>query len=146
MPVERSAGTVIFRRKRGNILYYLLLHYESGHWDFPKGNIEKGEKLEETAKREIEEETGIKETNFIPGFKETIKYFYKRKKENIFKTVVFFLVETKTKEIKLSFEHIGFEWLPFEEASQRLTFKNAKQILKKANEFLKKGRIQGAIF
>ena len=144
MPAEHSAGAVVFRKERDNT-YYLLLHYKLGHWDFPKGNIEKGESSKETAKREIEEETGIKEINFIPGFKENIKYFYQREKENIFKTVVFFLIETKTKEIKLSFEHIGFEWLCFDEAVQQVTFKNAKQILKKANEFLKAGKIQGAI-
>jgi len=47
------------------------------------------------------------------------------------------LVETKQKEIKLSFEHTGYQWLSFEEAQKHLTFKNAKQILKKANIFLK---------
>ncbi|GAI42981.1 unnamed protein product, partial [marine sediment metagenome] len=47
MPLEKSAGAVIFSRSDKKI-EYLLLHYQAGHWDFPKGNIEKGEKLEET--------------------------------------------------------------------------------------------------
>ena len=135
MPVERSAGAVIFRKEGGKI-YYLLLRYQAGHWDFPKGNIEKGEKLEETVKREIKEETGIEEISFSPNFKETIKYFYKLKGETIFKTVVFYLLETETKEVKISCEHIGYEWLPCEQALEQLTFKNAKEILKKANDFL----------
>ena len=55
---------------------------------------------------------------------------------NIFKIVTYFLAETKTEEIKISGEHIGFEWLPYEAALGKLTFKNAKDILKKANDYL----------
>ena len=137
MPIEKSAGAVIFRKDEGKI-FYLLLHYEAGHWDFPKGHIEKGGKLEETAKRETKEETGLQDIKFIDGFKEWIKYFFKSEKGNIFKIVTFFLVETNQKEIKLSFEHTGYQWLPLEEAQKQLTFKTAKQILKKANYFLLK--------
>jgi bis(5'-nucleosidyl)-tetraphosphatase len=147
MPLEKSAGAIIFRKdfnppsalplKRApGKIYYLLLHYHAGHWDFPKGNIEKGEKPKETAKREIQEETGIGDANFIGGFKEVIKYFYRLKGKNIFKIVIFYLVETKTKKIKISWEHIGFKWLPYKEAIEQLTFKNAKEVLQKANDFL----------
>jgi 8-oxo-dGTP pyrophosphatase MutT (NUDIX family) len=135
MPVEKSAGAVIFRKQNKKI-YYLLLHYHWGHWDFPKGNIEKGENLEETAKREIKEETGLEDIEFISGFKETIKYFYKLRGKTIFKIVTFFLAQTKTKKVKISWEHIGYKWLPFKKALEQLTFKNAKEILKKANKFL----------
>ena len=72
--VEKSAGAVIFRKEDDKI-YYLLLHYQGGHWDFPKGNIEKGEKLEDTVRREVKEETGIENIKFALGFKEAIKYF-----------------------------------------------------------------------
>ncbi|MCP6719248.1 MAG: bis(5'-nucleosyl)-tetraphosphatase [Patescibacteria group bacterium] len=137
MPLERSAGVVVFRKEKGNT-YYLLLHYQAGHWGFPKGNIEKGEELTETAKREVEEETGIKDIKFIGGFKETLKYFYRLKGKNIFKTVTYFLAETKTEEVKLSWEHIGFKWLPYDKALDQLIFKNSKLILEKANSFLKK--------
>jgi len=135
MPLEKSAGAVIFRKEKGKI-YYLLLHYQAGHWDFPKGNIEKGEKEEAAARRETKEETGIGNTEFTSGFKETIKYFYRREKENIFKIVIFFLAQTKTKNVKISWEHVGYKWLPYKEALERVTFKNAKEILKKANDFL----------
>lgn len=137
MAFEKSAGAIVFRRENKKI-YYLLLHYQWGHWDFPKGNIEKGEKLEDTAQREVKEETGIKDLKFISGFKEWFKYFYKFKGENIFKIVTFFLAETKTKEIKISFEHIGSKWLPYKEAMGQLTFQSAKNVLKKASQFLMK--------
>jgi bis(5'-nucleosidyl)-tetraphosphatase len=143
MPVEKSVGAVVFRRE-GNKIYYLLLHYpsvshraERNYWDFPKGHIEKGEKPEATVKREVEEETGLKDAVFINGFKETIKYFFKFKGKNILKFATFYLMETGTKDIKISYEHIGFKWLPYEEALEQLAFKNAKEILEKANNFLK---------
>ena len=66
---EKSAGAIIFRKEE-NRAYYLLLHYPAGHWDFPKGNIENGEKEIDTAKREIYEETGIQDVEFIFGFRE----------------------------------------------------------------------------
>lgn len=135
MPVEKSAGAVIFRKEKDTIKY-LLLHYELGHWDLPKGHIEKKEKPEQAAAREVEEETGIKNIEFIPGFKETIKYFYKREGKNFFKIVVFFLAQTKAEKVKISYEHKGFKWLPYEKALGQLTFQNAKNILKKANGFL----------
>jgi len=141
MPIEKSAGAVIFRRENNNI-YYLLLHYPSStkapkeYWDLPKGHIEKGEKELETVKREVEEETGLKDIKFIDGFKKWIKYFFKFNGKNILKFVTFYLGETKTKEVKVSYEHLGYEWLSYEKALERLTFKNAKEILKKANTFL----------
>lgn len=139
--ITKSAGAIIFRREGGKI-YFLLLKYaaigkiEKKYWGFTKGTIEKDEKEIDTIKREIEEETGIKDLKFIDGFKETEKYFFKHRGETVFKTVSYLLAETKTKEVKLSFEHIGYKWLPFDEALAELTFKNAKEILKKANRFL----------
>ena len=141
MPVEKSAGAVIFRREKDKIKY-LLLHYPSAtrrpndYWDLPKGHIEGKEKIEETARREVEEETGLKDIKFVKGFKEWIKYFFKFKVKTIFKIVTFLLAETKTSEVKISGEHIGYKWLSYEEALEQLTFKNAKEILKKANDFL----------
>jgi 8-oxo-dGTP pyrophosphatase MutT (NUDIX family) len=135
MPIEKSVGAVIFRKQNKKI-YYLLLHYHWGHWEFPRGLIKKKESLEDTARREIEEEVGIKDIKFIPGFKEWIKFFFKLKGKNIMKIATFLLAETKTKKIKLSYEHKNYAWLEYEKALEQLTFKNAKEILKKANNFL----------
>jgi len=139
--VEKSAGAVVFR-KEGNKIYYLLLHYPSGartprnYWDFPKGHIERGEKEIETVKREVKEETGLEDIKFIEGFKKWVKYFFRFQGKTVFKIVIFYLVETKNKNVKISSEHIGYKWLPYEEALEQLLFKNAKEILKKANDYL----------
>ncbi|MBI2049952.1 MAG: NUDIX domain-containing protein [Candidatus Staskawiczbacteria bacterium] len=147
MPKEKSAGAVIFRMENSQP-YYLLLHYYSGHWEFAKGHIEEGESYEETIKREIEEETGIKDVRIIPCFKQYTKYFFrknygllgeaKKKAPWVFKLVVFYLVQTKTKDVKISHEHKGFLWLPYKEALRRLTYKNAKNLLTKAHNHLNK--------
>ena len=130
MPREISAGAVVYRKsKRGP--EFLLLLYGVGHWDFPKGNIEKDEDEKETVRREIEEETGITRIKFIDGFRETIKYFYKWKRKSIFKIVLFYLVITRQKNVILSHEHNGFEWLRYDEALAKLSFKNSKDVLKK---------------
>lgn len=139
MASESSAGAVIFR-KDGKQILYLLLHYQfkTDYWDFPKGNIEEGESEEATAMREIKEETGIKNMNFIPDFKEKISYVYKKGNDTVFKNVVFYLAETKSREVEISFEHTGYEWVGFETAAKRLK-ENSRKVLVKADEFLNKG-------
>lgn len=134
---EKSCGLVLFREENGERLY-LLLHYPAGHWDLPKGHVEENEGEHETASRELEEETGITEIEFIDGFREKIFYKYvKQKKFLSTKLVVFFLAQTTEKEIKVSFEHQGYSWLPFDEAYNKMTFDNAKNLLEKAEEFCK---------
>src|SRR3989344_3491519 len=145
--MERSAGAVIFRKEpfespqgKKTKFFYLLLHYptrspksKKAHWDFPKGHIEKEETETETVKREVREETGLGDINIIYGFKERIKYYFTAKEKTIFKTVVFYLAETKTKSVKISKEHIGFKWLPYNEALKQLTFQKPKDILRKVD-------------
>jgi len=134
MPREISAGVIVFRRAPQP--HYLLLHYESGHWDFPKGHIEPGEEAQETARRELKEETGISGVRFVDGYKETLRYFFRQQGIGIFKVVVYFLVETDQSEVTLSSEHIDFDWLPYDAALARLTFKNSRDLLVKAHEHL----------
>ncbi len=127
---ERSAGAVLFI-ETPTAKKYLLLNYPSGHWDFVKGNIEKGETLTETVIREIREETSISDVGFVDGFEEKVEYHYQRNGDLVHKEVVFFLAKTDTKDVKISHEHLGFTWLTYEDALKKLTYKNAQNILKK---------------
>ena len=140
MPKEKSCGAIVFKKQKDGIKY-LLLHYGAGHWDFPKGRQEKNENEEQAAMREIKEETGIEDVNLIDGFRETINYFYKLGEETVFKEVIFFLAQAATDEVKLSSEHIGYAWLGYENAYKKLTFSNAKELLRKANQFLYKTKV-----
>lgn len=138
---EKSIGIILFIKENKEIKYLLL--YRKPHenfkesWDFVKGNIEEKESELETLKRELKEETGISDFNLINNFKEKIKIFYRREGNTIFKEIIFYLGETKEKEIKLSFEHDDFKWCNYEEALKLLTHKNSKDILKKADERLR---------
>jgi len=141
MPVEKSAGAVVFYKNKE--IEYLLLHYPGStqkardYWDFPKGHIEEGEAEIKTVKREVFEETGLKDIEIIPGFKTSIKYFFQKEGKKIFKIVVFYLAKASSKKVKISFEHIGYTWLPFQKAYDLVTYKNAKEVLEKAHKFLK---------
>jgi len=137
MEHEKSCGAVIFRV--GNGAEYLLLHYEAGHWDFVKGHVEKGESEEETVNREILEETGLRSNTFINDFRERINYFYRRRGRTVSKEVIFYLVKNVGEEqVTISGEHVGYQWLPYLQALERLTYKNAKETLRKAQEHLER--------
>ena len=132
---ETSAGIVLFRKEESKILF-LLLHYPSGHWDFVKGKMEKRESTHQTAIREAKEETGITDITFIENFEEWIEYNFKHQGELVQKKVVFFLAETKTKEVKISHEHSGYTWLDYNSSMEKTTFDNAKTVLTKAEKLL----------
>jgi len=132
---ETSAGIVLFRKEESKILF-LLLHYPSGHWDFVKGKMEQGESTHQTAIRETKEETGITDITFVENFEEWIQYNFKYQGELVQKKVVFFLAETKTKEIKISHEHSGYTWMDYNSSMEKTTFDNAKTVLTKAQKLL----------
>ena len=130
---ERSAGTILYQESPLG-KKYLLLNYPSGHWDFVKGNIEKGETFKQTVLREVKEETGITNIDFIEGFEDKIEYYYQRNGEVIHKEVVFYLASTKTNDVTLSHEHRDYAWLNFNDALLKLTYKTAQKLFKKIKE------------
>ncbi len=134
---ETSAGIVLFRKEDSKILF-LLLHYPSGHWDFVKGKMENGESTHETAIREAREETGITDITFFENFEEWIKYDFQYQGELVHKKVVFFLAETKTKEIIISNEHLDYTWMDYNTSMEKTTFDNAKTVLTRAQTLLAK--------
>jgi 8-oxo-dGTP pyrophosphatase MutT (NUDIX family) len=137
---EKSCGAVIFY-KSDESTKYLLLNYAAGHWDFVKGNMEPSETEQQTVVRELQEETSIANAYFLEGFREAIVYFYRRQGQTIHKEVVFYLMESYTDKVQLSFEHVGYVWLDYPHALEKLTFKNAKDTLQKAHAYLKKNGI-----
>jgi len=132
---EKSCGAVVYLKD--SEVKYLLLHYEAGHWDFVKGNVEPNETEQETVIRELREETGITDAKFIEDFKEKIDYFYRRQGTTIHKEVIFYLMETHTETVKISYEHVGYIWLNYQQAMEKLTFKNARDVLQKAHKVMK---------
>lgn len=133
MKREYSAGVVVYYRRSG-VSSYLLLHYNRGFWDFPKGHIEGKETREETALRELHEETGLIVT-LQPDFQQEFSYFFHipGAQELVYKTVYFFMGRTLTKKVVVSSEHIGYVWLPYQQALAQLTYENARDLLKKVH-------------
>lgn len=132
---ECSCGALVVRKIRGQYRYLVIKNRRSTHWSFPKGHIEDGETLEDTAKREVLEETGVR-INIIPGFKRKSEYMIKNR---ISKTVYLFVATTEDTNTVLQKEEVeDYAWLTYMKAMQKLNFENDKKILRDANKFLKR--------
>ncbi len=143
MLYERSYGAVLYRKEKKKVFYLLLLYEREGkeYWDFSKGQVETGENHIETMKREVKEETGITNIDVAEGFQEKEHFFFRRAGELTSKDVTFYLCKTEQKDVKVSFEHKDTKWYEYEEALKIMKFKNSKETLKKAHDFLVNGRI-----
>ncbi len=131
MPIETSAGAVVFHR--GERIEYLLLF--STFWGFPKGHIESGEDERTAALREIREEAGLAVT-LLDGFRYVEKYTYQRKGHLNHKQAIYFVAEAKDRAARLSHEHSDLAWLPFDEALAHLQFDGLRDALRAADKFL----------
>ena len=136
--VERSAGFILYRvdptAPQGRV--YLLLDY-GRHWDYVKGHVEPGEDDLAAAVRELKEETGIDRPKLIDSFAHEIEYFFRSGRHGLVqKHVIFFIGETDATEVALSHEHVGYAFLPYDEAIKRLTYSTARDVLRKAHEHL----------
>lgn len=139
MITEKSAGFILIsdNDSHNSDRSVLLLHYISGHWDFPKGNIESNENELQAATRELKEETGIENFTLLPGFKYMLNYKYTRKSTLISKQVTLFLASTKVNKVRISHEHIGYQWTDINASVKQLTYSNAKSALIYAMKLLK---------
>jgi bis(5'-nucleosidyl)-tetraphosphatase len=137
MYTETSAGTVLYtHNNRCEIQYLLIKHSNGGHWDFPKGKVEKDESLSATALRELHEETGVVGT-LVPGFEYTYHYeFYKNEAVRVTKTAHFFIAHSTSTAITLSHEHLESKWCTYEQALQLVTYDNGRELLRKADAFI----------
>jgi bis(5'-nucleosidyl)-tetraphosphatase len=139
MKTEISAGIVTYTEKiMQDKLHrlYLVLHSKKGHWDLPKGKLEAGESNLEAAIRELKEETGLM-AQIIPGFEQSIEYMFKDTSNQLIeKHVTFFLGKVTQEKVILSDEHLYYKWLPLEDAIKQISFSNAKQMLKMADNYL----------
>ena len=131
--METSCGVVLV-----NLGSILLLQYPQGHWDLPKGHVEKDDNNNyQTAKRELKEETGISELSFIENFEYRTEYQFKHKGKHKSKQVYWYIATTEEISINLSKEHHNYVWLDWELAIEQATHTETKELIKTAYEFMK---------
>lgn len=126
---EKSCGGIIFYKTRRNTKILLVKNNNGRYWSFPKGHIEEGETEQETAVREIKEETGL-DVTLIKGFREVSEYCPFGK---IRKRVVFFLARAFTDNVVKQDEEIdSFIWVDLQQARKMCTYDNDLRIIEKA--------------
>lgn len=131
MKREFSAGGIVLNDKGEVLLIHNMAMRDpnKSYWGFPKGHIDKGESSKDAAVREIKEEVGL-EVEVLEKIGES-KYIFTKEGEKIFKVVVMFLMKAKTKELKvLKEELLGAQWFTKEEALEKLSFKQDKNLLR----------------
>ena len=132
---EKSCGAVLYQRK-GNIPHYLIVQSKSGHISFSKGHTEENETEWETACREICEETGIIRLHKKEDFRESCVC---RTEKGNRKEIVYFLAEFQEKTVQLQEEELVNYWLlPIEEALKKINTEEEKEILRKAEQVIRK--------
>ena len=124
MEQEKSCGAIVINKNNK----ILLVHHNAGHWDFQKENIENGETEEQTAIREVKEETNI-DIIINNKYRYTTSY---SPKENVMKEVVYFLAQNIDEDKKPQLEEVSeVKWFTLEEAMNTITYENSKEILNK---------------
>jgi bis(5'-nucleosidyl)-tetraphosphatase len=133
MNFEKSCGAVIYRGENEDLEFLTISHSSDGHWGFPKGHVEEGENEEETALREIYEETGLT-VALTTGFRVSIEYPIK---QETMKEVVFFLAKAQEQTVNIQLEELqDYKWANFEDAREMVTYESSKRVLEQAYEFI----------
>jgi len=139
MKFEFSAGGIVYKKEKGKLFILVSQHSQHHGWVFPKGLIgdkKNGEKKEETALREVKEETGAK--GKIIKTLEPVTYWYVWKGEKIKKTVYYFIMEYVEGDITdHDFEMENVKWVEEDKVLETLTYKGDKEVFKLAQPHLK---------
>jgi len=132
---ERSCGAVVFSRTPEGLRFLLIKNRRSANWGFPKGHVENYETAEQTARREIREETGLR-VRLLPGFSCQSEYVISGVIE---KSVTIFLAEAPDRRITVQEAEIeDYLWVDYHKAMQMLKFDNDRTTMRRAYGFLKR--------
>jgi 8-oxo-dGTP pyrophosphatase MutT (NUDIX family) len=138
---ETSAGGVVFRMSATDAgaarPVFLLIRDSYRNWGFPKGHVERGERLETAALREVFEETGLRALA-VRGPVETIDWYFRFRGRLIHKVCHFFLMETDQADTSPQRTEgiTACRWAPYDEAREVISYANARQVLRRANEMI----------
>jgi bis(5'-nucleosidyl)-tetraphosphatase len=134
---EKACGVVTICENGGEKRILLVQHVEE-HWAFPKGRVEDGETEIETARRELEEETGITEVEILPESVFVDTYKCEKNGVSVNKSVNYYIGRVVSDNVNIQKEEVrDFAWLSFHEARERITFESTKEVFDRAVRFLR---------
>lgn len=134
MRYEKSCGAVVYNLNGNEVKFLIIKHKSGDHWGFPKGHVEEGESENETALREIREETGLT-VELVNGFTYRMKY---SPKVGTIKEVVYFVGHSRDKLVSCQESEISdFKWLVLKDAIDTVTHENSRKLLREAYFFIK---------
>jgi 8-oxo-dGTP pyrophosphatase MutT (NUDIX family) len=134
-----SAGGVIYRQRDGRYEIALVGRISPQRWGLPKGGPKRGESLEQTAVREVTEETGLQARLICPIGE--IDYWFRWNGRRHFKTVHFYLMEATGGDVSQhDHEYDLVEWFDFDGARRAMTYRSEVEIVDKAADLLERGQ------
>src|SRR5829696_6994226 len=133
---EKSAGGVVVRVVEGQPVF-LLIRDSYGHWGFPKGHLERGERADTAALREVMEETGLRSVELVDSIA-SIEWHFRFQGALIHKNCEFFLMRTAadTTEPQQSEGITACKWTTLDEARKLIAYENARAVLQQAHDML----------
>jgi 8-oxo-dGTP pyrophosphatase MutT (NUDIX family) len=142
MPREASAGGVVTRENAGSWEVAVIRPHGRNLWALPKGHVDPGETPEQTATREVREETGL--TAALVASLGEIRYVYQFRGQRIFKRVHFFLFRYEAGELGVlppgpRVEVDEVRWVPLAQLVPALGYKGEKSIAARAVRLLRAG-------
>jgi 8-oxo-dGTP pyrophosphatase MutT (NUDIX family) len=138
---EKSAGGVVVRAREGTHLV-LLIRDPYQNWGLPKGHLEEGEDAPTAAIREVREETGLSLLELGPELG-SIDWYFRQEERLVHKFCSFFLMRSEDGETvpEIAEGITECEWLPVEEAMTRVTYENAREMIRAAIRYLETGML-----
>jgi 8-oxo-dGTP pyrophosphatase MutT (NUDIX family) len=133
---ETSAGGVVYRLEDDRPVF-LLIRDSYGHWGFPKGHLERGERAETAALREVMEETGLRAVSVVDSI-ETIEWFFRFRGKLVHKRCEFFLMESASAATtpQVSEGITACRWATAEDAEGLVAYDNARAVLRRATDMV----------
>jgi len=127
---EPTAGGIVFRRGSEGGVEILLIQDAKDRWTIPKGHIEEGETAQQTAKREIGEEAGLKEVDIL-GWLGKIHFRYRRIDKLVLMTTQIYLVRAKgdTNDIQKEEWMNGIKWFTFHDALDAIEYEDIGKLM-----------------